>query len=108
MFTPGDLVSGPALASVGVMPAAKKPGPSVKDDEKYEALRREGNSKEKSARIANASARDGSQTVSRRGGEAGSYEDWTVEHLRKRAAELDVAGRSSMNKADLVKALRDR
>jgi hypothetical protein len=90
------------------MPAGEKPGPSVKDAETYEALRREGNSKEKSARIANASARDGAKTVGRRGGEAGSFEDWTVEHLRKRAAELDVAGRSSMNKADLVKALRDR
>ena len=31
-------------------------------------------------------------------GESGSYDDWTVADLRKRAAELDVKGRSSMNK----------
>lgn len=92
---------------VGGMPASKKPGPSVKDDETYEALRREGASKEKAARIANASARDGKKTVGRRGGQAGSYEDWTVEHLRKRAAEIGIEGRSKMNKSDLVEALRD-
>ena len=89
------------------MPAGKKPGPSVKDDEKYEALRREGNSKEKSARIANASANEGSSTVAKRGGEAGSYDDWTVKGLRKRAADLDIDGRSSMTKSQLVDALRN-
>ena len=84
----------------------KTPGPSVKDDEMYEALRREGNSKEKSARIANAAAQDSRSDVGERGGESGSYEDWTVERLRERAAELDIAGRSEMNKDDLIAALR--
>ena len=32
---------------------AKDHGPSIKDDERYEALRQEGMSKEKAARIAN-------------------------------------------------------
>ncbi len=89
------------------MPAAKKPGPSVKDDKRYEALRREGASKEKAARIANASAAQGAKTVGRRGGKAGSYDDWTVTELRKRARELEIPGRSSMSKQQLVSALRN-
>jgi hypothetical protein len=88
------------------MPAGKKPGPSVKDDELYEKLRDEGNSKEKSARIANAAAASSRSKVGRRGGESGSYDDWTVDELRKRAAELDIEGRSSMSKDELVDALR--
>jgi hypothetical protein len=89
------------------MPAKKKPGPSVKDDELYEKLRDEGNSKEKSARIANAAAGSSRSAVGRKGGESGSYDDWTVDHLRKRAAELDIDGRSRMNKSELVSALRN-
>ena len=42
---------------------AKDHGPQIKDDEQYEALRREGMSKEKAARIANASAREGRSRV---------------------------------------------
>ncbi len=90
------------------MPAKKTPGPSVKDDETYEALRDEGASKEKAARIANAAANTSRKQVGRKGGKAGSYDDWTVADLRKRAAEFDIEGRSSMNKSELVKALRDR
>lgn len=90
------------------MPQKKGPGPSVKDDEIYEALRREGASKEKAARIANASARDGRSTVGRRGGRAGDYEEWTVDDLRHRAAELGVEGRSRMRKGELIEALRER
>lgn len=89
------------------MPAGSNHGPSVKDDEKYEALRRDGASKEKAARIANASAAQGDKTVSRRGGKAGSYEDWSVKDLRKRAAELDIEGRSVMRKQELIDALRN-
>ncbi len=84
------------------------PGPSVKDHEVYAALRDDGASKEKAARIANAAANSSRKKVGRKGGEAGSYEDWTVDELRERAAELDVEGRSGMNKDDLIKALRDR
>ena len=88
------------------MPASKKPGPSVKDDELYEKLRERGNSKEKSARIANAAANTSRSEVGHRGGASPAYEDWTVEDLRERAAELDIEGRSSMDKAALIDALR--
>ena len=89
------------------MPASKKPGPSVKDDELYEKLREQGNSKEKSARIANAAANTSRKEVGHRGGASPAYEDWTVEDLRDRAADLDIEGRSSMSKDELIHALRD-
>ncbi|NNG40881.1 Rho termination factor [Flexivirga sp. ID2601S] len=84
----------------------KKPGPSVKDDELYEKLRDEGNSKEKSARIANAAADTSRSEVGRRGGEHPAYEDWTKDQLDERAAELEISGRSSMSKDELIDALR--
>lgn len=89
------------------MPGGKGPGPSVKDKELYEKLRDEGNSKEKSARIANSASNSSRSKVAKKGGKSGSYEDWTVSDLRKRASELDIDGRSSMNKKELVSALRN-
>jgi general stress protein YciG len=86
---------------------AKDHGPSVKDDQQYEALRRQGESKEKAARIANASDREGRSEVGERGGESGSYEDWSVDELRDRAAEIGIEGRSDMDKKELIKALRN-
>jgi hypothetical protein len=87
------------------MPGSKTPGPSVKDDKTYEALRDDGASKEKAARIANAKA--AGTNVSKKGGESGSYEDWTVDDLRGRAAEIGIDGRSDMNKDELIDALRN-
>jgi hypothetical protein len=87
------------------MPGSKNPGPSVKDDKTYEALRDEGASKEKAARIANAKA--GGTNVSRKGGRSGSYEDWSVDDLQDRAAEIGIDGRSKMNKDELIDALRN-
>jgi activator of HSP90 ATPase len=86
---------------------AKDHGSSVKDDKTYEKLRDQGASKEKAARIANASSNEGKSSVGERGGKAGSYDDWSVEELRDRAAELDIEGRSSMNKSELIDALRN-
>lgn len=84
-----------------------QPAPSVKDPELYERLREEGESKEKSARIANAAANISREEMGRRGGESGSYDGWTKNELYKRAQELGIAGRSSMNKGELIDALRD-
>ncbi len=88
------------------MPGAKKPGPSVKDPELYEELRDDGASKEKAARIANAAANTSRSRVGRKGGESGSYDDWTVDDLHQRAREIGIEGRSRMNKAELIDALR--
>ncbi|MGJ9403131.1 SAP domain-containing protein [Arthrobacter sp. KK5.5] len=86
---------------------AEDRNPSIKDEDLYEKLRDEGNSKQKSARIANAAARDGRDEVGERGGEHGSYEDWTVDELKDRAKEIGLHGYSDKNKGDLIKALRN-
>jgi hypothetical protein len=81
----------------------RSPGPSVKDPKQYEALRKQGESKEKAARIANASRR----SAAKKGGRSGSYDDWSRDDLVKRAREIGIEGRSKMSKGQLVKALRD-
>lgn len=88
------------------MPRRKTPGPSVKDPGLSEALRDDGASKEKAARIANAAANTSRSAVGRRGGKAEAYEEWTKDALLRRARELGVRGRSRMTKAELVDALR--
>jgi hypothetical protein len=85
----------------------RNPGPSVKDKEMYESLREEGASKEKAARISNAAAASSRESVGRKGASAEDYDERTVEELRKRAAELDIKGRSSMTKKELIEALRN-
>jgi len=83
------------------------PGHSVKDPEVYEALRDDGASKEKAARIANAAAATSRSAVGRKGGEATDYEDRTKDELLQRARELEIRGRSSMSKGELIDALRN-
>lgn len=100
---PGESIG----AEVRTVPARKKPGPSVKDERVYEAVRREGASKEKAARIANAAARDGRAAVGKRGGKGGDYEDRTKSELLDQARKVGIEGRSKMSKDDLIEALRN-
>jgi len=81
---------------------AKDHGPSIKDDEQYEKLREQGESKEKAARIANTDR----STAGQRGGSSPSYEDWSKEKLEERAKEIGIEGRSNMAKDELIEALR--
>jgi hypothetical protein len=87
------------------MPKGSDHGPSVKDDETYEALRDDGASKEKAARIANAKA--GGENVSEKGGKAEDYDDRTKDELDDRAKELGIEGYSEMSKDELIDELRN-
>ena len=82
---------------------AKDHGAQIKDDEQYEALRRQGASKEKAARIANT----GRSQAGRRGGKSAAYEDWSKGDLYQRAREIGIDGRSGMSKGQLIDALRN-
>lgn len=82
------------------------PNPSIKDEETYESLREDGASKEKAARIANAQANK-HQNPGKKGGKQPPYEDWSKDALYERAQELDIDGRSDMDKAELIDALRN-
>jgi hypothetical protein len=81
---------------------AKNHGSQIKDDERYEALRKQGASKEKAARIANTPRSQAGE----RGGKSPAYEDWSKEDLYRRAREIGIAGRSGMSKRELIDALR--
>lgn len=81
----------------------KKHGTSVKDDDRYEALRGKGMSKEKAARIANTPRKK----AGRRGGKSGEYEDWSKEELYDKAKDVGIHGRSQMSKKDLIHSLRN-
>ena len=86
---------------------AKDHGAQIKDDDRYEELRKQGYGKEKAARIANAAANP-SQHPSRKGGKSAPYEEWSKHQLLKRARELGIQGRSMMDKDGLIQALRNR
>ncbi|PCD04631.1 Rho termination factor [Sphingomonas spermidinifaciens] len=80
--------------------AATDHGNSVKDDKLYEDLRRQGASKEKAARIANAKA---AGTLKHKSTE---LDDRSKAELYAEAKKIGIEGRSTMSKAELVKAIR--
>ena len=80
---------------------AKDHGAQIKDDKLYEELRKQGESKEKAARIANAKANGSLDHRNDR------LEDRTKDDLYEEAQEIGIEGRSKMNKAELVNAIRN-
>ena len=83
------------------------PRAQIKDEKTYQKLRDRGESKEKSARIANAAAGSSRSKVGRKGGKSGSYQDWSKQDLVQKAKEIGIKGHSTMSKAELIKALRN-
>ena len=79
---------------------AKDHGSQIKDDKLYEDLRREGNSKEKAARIANAKAAHSLHH------ESTHLENRTKDELYEKAKKIGIEGRSEMSKGELIEAIR--
>ena len=73
----------------------------IKNKAQYEALRDEGYSKEKAARIANT------KNAGKKGGNADPYEERTKEELYNKAKDIGIEGRSQMSKKELIDALRN-
>jgi len=109
LVTSGVVISGYLLGLIyrrrrkGVFDMAKNHGPQIKDDEQYEALRKQGMSKEKAARIANTPR----SQAGKKGGESAKYEAWSKKDLYDRAKEIGIEGRSKMNKKELIDRLRN-
>ncbi|HSJ64194.1 MAG TPA: Rho termination factor N-terminal domain-containing protein [Gemmatimonadaceae bacterium] len=94
------------------------PSWSSKDERQYEHIKEsaeergtsESRAKEIAARTVNKQRREEGRTPNRTtqgtGNPNRSLEDRTVRELRNLAAERDIEGRSSMRKADLVRAIR--
>lgn len=91
------------------MPKTENPkdNPSLKDPEMYQALRDDGASAQKAARISNAAATKGRASVGRKGGQSSAYEDWTVSELKSKAKEIGLKGYSRQRKDALIRSLRN-
>ncbi|QIH33733.1 Rho termination factor [Sphingobacterium sp. DR205] len=79
---------------------SKNHGKQIKDDAKYEALRREGYSKEKSARIANT------PDSGKKGGKSTALDERSKTELLAEAKKIGIKGRHKMTKESLIKAIR--
>ena len=80
---------------------AKNGNPRIKNEAQYLALREQGASKEKAARIAN------SKNASKKGGQASKLEERTVKELLEEAKNIGIANRHNMKKQDLIYAIRN-
>jgi hypothetical protein len=93
---------------------------SDKDERMYDHIRKSeresgkstSRAKEIAARSVNKQRRQEGRTdnssTQGTGNPQSGLEDRRVEELRNRAAELDISGRSKMNKEELIKAIRKR
>jgi hypothetical protein len=70
---------------------------SIKNEEQYEALKDQGMSKEKAARIANSEDNGGGT----------QYENRTKKELDEQAKKIGISGYSQMKKDELIEALRN-
>jgi hypothetical protein len=84
-----------AMAGKGKMRTkeATMPRAQIKDEKTYQELRDKGESKEKSARIANAAAGSSRSQVGRKGGKRGSYE---VQQVADQMESLSGPGGTSV------------
>lgn len=93
---------------------------SKKDERQYEHIKESAKERGKSAdraeeiaaRTVNKQRREEGRTPNSSSQGTGNpntrLEDRTVEELQNRAADLDIEGRSSMDKKELISAIRDR
>ena len=79
----------------------KDHGPEIKNPDAYEAMRDDGMSKEKAARISNAQENDSVDHNST------DLEDRTKEELYDEAKDIGIECRSEMSKKELIDAIRD-
>jgi Rho termination factor, N-terminal domain len=86
--------------------AKTKPRTGVKDKALYKRLRNLGVSAKESARVANSSAKTSGKRASQHRSTVSSYDNLKVPELRRRAKKAGVKGRSTMNKKQLIAALR--
>lgn len=93
---------------------------SNKDERQYDEIKKSalsrgkssGRAKELAARTVNKQRREEDRTPNKNSQGSGnpnhSLQDRSKQELYNRAKELNIKGRSSMNKKDLIKAIRQR
>lgn len=78
-----------------------KKNPRIKKEDTYKALKKEGMSTEKAARIANA------QKAGTLDHKSEKLEDRSKTELMSQAKEIGITGRSKMSKSELISAIRN-
>lgn len=97
------------MAATKASKKSPKTNPSIKRPDVYEALREQGASPVKAARISNAQAKYGTKgehAPSTKGGKSPDYEDWRRDDLYAKAREIGLSGLSRASKGEIIDALR--